>query len=72
MEEIIDIASSIYVENCDGEFVGTISHRLNEASLYPFRWTNSACSLMLGGPEIILVRVNGKWYFTGEDYWYMD
>lgn len=69
-KEIMDSFS--YTGGCGGEFSGTIHHRLNGSFLYPFRWTNSACYLFLGGPELVLVKVDGKWYFTGEHNWYMD
>jgi hypothetical protein len=70
IKDIMDSSSFSYLEGCDGEFVGTVSHRFGEASLYPFRWSNSACSFFLGGPEINLVKIAGKWYFTGEHTWY--
>lgn len=55
------------------EFAGTIRHRFNEVLLYPYSWTNTACSFYIrSGPEVILEKVNGRWYFTGEHVWYVD
>lgn len=71
VNEWLDL-NSRYLHGCDGEFNGKIWHRWNGAALYPISWTNTACSLFFAGPELILVRVDGEWYFTGEDTWYMD
>jgi hypothetical protein len=71
VKQIINDAGSSYIEGCQGEFVGSTLHRMNGARLYPFLWSNTACYLFLGGPELIMVRIDGKWYFTGEHTWYV-
>ena len=68
--EILDSFS--YTGGCGAKFYGTIWHRWDGVRLYPFAWTNTACSFFLGGPELIMVRNNGKWYLTGEHTWYLD
>ncbi len=71
-EQILDIASFSYTEACHDRYYGTMWHRWNGARLYPFAWSKRACYLFLGGAELILVRIDGKWYFTGEHLWYVD
>jgi len=68
VEEIVSLDFSF---NCGEKFWGTISHRLRGAYLYPFPWSNTACSLFLGGSQFVLIRIDGKWYFTGEHTWFM-
>jgi hypothetical protein len=58
-----------YVDTCDSAFRGTIFHRLNGASIYPYHYTVTVCDFV-AGPELILIRIDGKWYFTGEHHWY--
>ena len=71
IKRFVNTLSDSYVSTCDSEFIGTIIHRLNGAAIYPYSYTVSACNL-LAGPELILVRINGRWYFTGEHHWYVD
>jgi len=71
-EQILDIASFSYTEACHDQYYGTMWHRWNGARLYPFAWSNRACDLFLGGAELILVRIDEKWYFTGKHTWYVD
>lgn len=71
IKRFVNTLSRSYVNTCDGVFIGTIFHRLNGAAIYPYSYTVSVCNL-LAGPELILVRIEGKWYFTGEHHWYVD
>ena len=59
-----------YVDPCNEEFEGTILHRFNGAVMYPYSWSYTVCDFV-AGPELILVRIDGKWYFTGEYHWYV-
>ena len=71
-KEIKDLVSFGYFDGCEGKFAGAIYHRWNGSFLYPYEYTASACYFFMGGPELTLVRINGRWYFTGEHRWFMD
>ena len=71
INRFIKTLSGSYTGACDSDFAGTVIHYFNGAEIHPYSFTVSACHF-LAGPELILVRIDGKWYFTGEHHWYMD
>ena len=66
---------SSYVEGCSADTYSTkfVSSFGKVASVFPNSYIpTSSFANFPGGPEIIMKKIDGKWYFAGEDYWYMD
>jgi hypothetical protein len=72
VNDVKELVNAGYFDGCEGKFVGTIYHRWNGTRLYPYEYTESACYFFMGGPELTLVRINQRWYFTGENHWFLD
>jgi len=62
--------------DCKDKSTSMTHHRLNGATLnFPYSIQSrpiSACNPFSTYREFMLVRVGGRWYFTGEHHWYMD
>jgi hypothetical protein len=63
---------SLYTTGCETKkFVSSIGKSASIFTQDPYYMATSFGSYF-EGPELVLINVDGKWYFTGEADWYMD
>ena len=65
-----------YVTGCNSKTVKFASSFGNNASILPYETYQSALATSFAKfpvePELFMQKINGEWYFTGEEIWYRD
>jgi hypothetical protein len=65
-----------YVTGCNSMTVKFASSFGNNASILPYETYQSALTTSFAmfprEPELFMEKINGEWYFTGQEIWYVD